>query len=222
MVDKLTALVKKPEEAQENTRFENPVIAKKATNDLRKIKELQELKAEWAQALDLGGIKESGVPAGKTPEETQVEVAAKNKNTGPVKAKVRKVQAKEPEEASPPTPEALEQKAPLPLNALEATLPVPTYVEKHEQKTPLATNKKSSAPAESLYTVQVGAYKTKAYAEILLRKLIKKGYNAFMTHNKVYRIQVEKFKNKEDALNLAQGIQEKEKLKNFVTTFQPG
>jgi len=222
MVDKLTALVKKPEDAQESTRFENPVIAKKATTDLKKIKELQELKSEWAQALDLDGRMESGLTVGETPLATQVEVAAKNKNMGSVKAKVRKVQKKESEEAALPPPEALEQKAPLPLNALRATLTAPAFAEKHEQIPSLSKNKKSPAPTDNLYTVQVGAYKTKAYAEILLKKLIKKGYNAFMTDNKIYRVQVEKFKNKEDALNLAQGIERKEKLKNFVTTFQPG
>ena len=70
--------------------------------------------------------------------------------------------------------------------------------------------------------MQVGAYKTKAYAQNLLSKLVKKGYNAFVTHNKVYRVQVDKFERKEDAVKLAQGIQQKEKLKNFVTTVQPG
>jgi cell division protein FtsN len=70
----------------------------------------------------------------------------------------------------------------------------------------------------------VGAYKTKAYAQNLSNKLVKKGYNAFVTRNnkQIYRVQVEKFKNKEDALKLAELIRKKEKLKNFVARATAG
>ena len=70
----------------------------------------------------------------------------------------------------------------------------------------------------------MGAYKTKAYAQSLLSKLVKKGYNAFvtLTNKKIYRVQVDNFNNKEDAFKLAQLIQKKEKLKNFVTRSTPG
>ena len=68
-----------------------------------------------------------------------------------------------------------------------------------------------------MYTVQVGAYKTKAYAQQLSNNLIGKGYNAFVIHNKIYKVQIDKFKNKQDALELAKQIKKKEKLKNFVT-----
>ena len=53
MLDKLTALIKKPSEADKDTQFEKPVIAKKATKDLKKIEELQKLKAEWQEAVIL-------------------------------------------------------------------------------------------------------------------------------------------------------------------------
>ena len=53
MLDKLTALIKKPSEADKDTQFEKPVIAKKATKDLKKIEELQQLKAEWQEAVIL-------------------------------------------------------------------------------------------------------------------------------------------------------------------------
>ena len=67
----------------------------------------------------------------------------------------------------------------------------------------------------------MGAYKTKAYAKKLEKSLKKKGYDAFVTRNakKIYRVQVDRFNNKEDALTLAQRIQTKEKVKNFVTRF---
>ncbi|MBT5028118.1 MAG: SPOR domain-containing protein, partial [Nitrospina sp.] len=72
-----------------------------------------------------------------------------------------------------------------------------------------------------LYTIQVGAYKTKAYAKKLEQSLKKKGYDAFVTRNakNIYRVQVDQFDSKEDATKLAQRIQIKEKLKNFVTRF---
>ena len=53
MLDKLTALIKKPSEADKETQFDKPVIAKKATKDLKKIEELQKLKAEWQEAVVL-------------------------------------------------------------------------------------------------------------------------------------------------------------------------
>ena len=67
------------------------------------------------------------------------------------------------------------------------------------------------------YTVQVGAYKRKSYAQILLKKLLKKGYKAFMVKNGTYKVQVDKFKNKQDAQKLARDIREQEKIKNYVT-----
>jgi len=42
------------------------------------------------------------------------------------------------------------------------------------------------------------------------------------TNKKIYRVQVDNFNNKEDAFKLAQLIQKKEKLKNFVTRSTPG
>jgi len=53
MLDKLTVLIKKPSEADKDTQFEKPVIAQKATKDLKKIEELQKLKAEWQEAVVL-------------------------------------------------------------------------------------------------------------------------------------------------------------------------
>ena len=76
MLDKLTALIKKPENAETNTKFENLVIAKKATTDLKKIAELQQLKAEWTQALALDEETKSAVLQGETPQETRKETLA--------------------------------------------------------------------------------------------------------------------------------------------------
>jgi hypothetical protein len=229
MIDKLTALVKKPENAKKETQFETTVIAKNATTDLKKIEELQQLKAEWNQALALDDEVRPEVLA---PKEIQNETLGqkilssspatigKIQNAVPLKATVRKVRAVEAEMVQIPTaPDITKKKivTPIPLNTYKTTPAIPIH--KNGQPPGNNTNMSSTTP---LYTVQVGAYKTLAYAQSLSKKLAKKGYNAFVIHNKIYKVQVEKFKNKQDALKLAQLIQEKEKLQNFVATVKPG
>jgi cell division septation protein DedD len=222
MVDKLTALVKKPENAVKETQFKDTVIAKNATTDLKKIEELQQLKAEWDQALSLGD--EMDIP---TYQDTQREtLAQENKPSPPTliseqniqseeSTVVQKVGAIETEMAQlPATPKSKRKKivTPAPMNTYKTTLSIPTHIDSQ-----LSHEKARKNTNKTLYTVQVGAYKTKAYAQNLLKKLIGKGYNAFVIHNKIYKVQVDKFKNKQDALELAKHIQKKEKLKNFVT-----
>jgi hypothetical protein len=222
MVDKLTALVKKPENAVKETQFKETVIAKNATTDLKKIEELQQLKAEWDQALSLGD--EMDIP---TYQDTQRETLAQEQKSSPpaliseqnIQSEgltvVQKVRAIESEMAQLPATAKPKRKkivTPVPMNTYKTTLAIPTRADSKlsHEKARRNTNK-------ALYTVQVGAYKTKAYAQNLLKKLVGKGYNAFVIHNKIYKVQVDKFKNKQDALELAKHIQKKEKLKNFVT-----
>ncbi len=230
MVNKLTALVKKPEDAEKETQFEKTVIAKKATTDLNKIEELQQLKAEWNQVLALDEEvlsseiqKEAMVPIKSSPSYVPV---GKIQNEGPLKAVVRKIGATDAERTQHPTaPETKKQKiaTSIPLSAYKATPAISPRIDDRLSRVKAKSGKninKSLTP--TLYTVQVGAYKTKAYAQNLLKKLVKKGYNAFVIHNKIYKVQVDKFKNKQDALKLAQLIRKNENLKNFVTTIQTG
>jgi len=78
------------------------------------------------------------------------------------------------------------------------------------------------------YTIQVGAYKTKVFAEKMILTLADKGYNAFMalipTKDKtpLYRVRVEKFADKNEARQLAQKLEHNEHLKNFIITQNPG
>jgi cell division septation protein DedD len=237
MVDKLTTLVKKPENAEKNTQFDKPVIAKNATTDLKKIEELQQLKAEWTHALDLDEKMETDALKSVTHLETKNEVLAlKSQPATLAPEAMEKIQSETPlvnskaqaveTEMAPlrTVHETKRQQAPIPLHALKAT---PQEIQSDPAK---LANKKVAAkkqiksnpkPSVALYTVQVGAYKSKAYAQNLLNKLIKKGYKAFLTHNNMYRVRVDKFKNKKDASKLAQLIQKKEKLKNFVTIIKP-
>ncbi len=229
MVDKLTALVKKPEDAGKETQFEKTVIAKKSTTDLNKIEEIQQLRAEWNQALAL----DEEVLSGESQKEVMVPIKSslspvgKIQNEVPLRAVVRKVGATDAERTQHPTapPETKKQKTvtPVPLSAYKATPATSPRINDHLSRVKAKSGKNlNKSPTPALYTVQVGAYKTKAYAQSLLKKLVKKGYNAFVVHNKIYKVQVDRFKNKKDALKLAQLIQKNENLKNFVTPIQTG
>ncbi|HIK58805.1 MAG TPA: SPOR domain-containing protein [Nitrospinaceae bacterium] len=140
---------------------------------------------------------------------------------------IRKVRVVDTEMTSVPV--ILETKGHIPLKSLnvpKGTLATRNNLkdngEQSQKKNNLGKPIKSNPTASvTLYTVQVGAYKTKTYAQKLVKKLIDKGYDAFLTHNKIYQVRVAKFKLKEDASKLAQVIQEKEKLKNFITTIKP-
>ena len=224
MVDKLTALVKKPENAENETKFKETVIAKNATTDLKKIEELQQLKAEWNEALSLDDEMEFSAY-----QETQREILAQEKTASSsrlisarnIQNEVPVFQKVEPVEIAmvklPATPEAKRKEivTPISMNMYKTTLSIPTRADSqlsHEKSKPKKIINKSSV----LYTVQVGAYKTKAYAQNLSKKLVGKGYNAFVIHKKIYKVQIDKFKNKQDAIEFAKHIQKKEKLKNFV------
>ena len=77
-----------------------------------------------------------------------------------------------------------------------------------------------------LYTLQVGAYKTKAYAERLMQSLVKQGHNAFVSwfkkdDERIYRVHVDQFGDKQSAERASRDLEEAEHLDTFVTTVQP-
>ena len=227
MVDKLTALVKKPENAQKETQFENTVISKNATTDLKKIEEVQQLKAEWDEKLVMG----KGTQISSS-QKSQNETQNKKKNLSPplligkiqsevpLKANVRKVVTVETEMSphlNTPKTNNVEAIIPIPLSTYNATLAIqpPIDAQKSEEKIKLSESTNNSLKL-TFFTVQVGAYKKKTYAQTLLNKLLKKGYKAFLVREGTYKVQVDKFKNLQDAQQLARHILEKEKIKNFV------
>ena len=228
MVDKLTALVKKPENAQKETQFENTVISKNATTDLKKIEEVQQLKAEWDEKL----VMRKGTQISSS-QKSQNETQNKKKNLSPplligkiqsevpLKANVRKVVTVETEMSphlNTPKTNNVEAIIPIPLSTYNATLAIqpPIDAQKSEEKIKLSESTNNSLKL-TFFTVQVGAYKKKTYAQTLLNKLLKKGYKAFLVREGTYKVQVDKFKNLQDAQQLARHILEKEKIKNFVT-----
>jgi cell division septation protein DedD len=231
MVDKLTSLIKRPSEANEESQFEAPVIAKNATSDLKKIEELQQLKSEWQQALVLDEESELSDFGVEAPEVAAIPASLPiEQNIASLPVAVKETKQVESEMSPLPGKNEIKRSQsvePMPMNALRSTIAEPKIViESAEKEVPLETQSNSvvrqSEPEKPLlYTIQVGAYKTKAYARKLEQSLKRKGYDAFVTRNakKIYRVQVDRFDSKEDAIELAQRIQTKEKLKNFVTRF---
>ncbi len=227
MVDKLTLLIKRPGEASEESQFEEPVIAKNATSDLKKIAEFQQPKAQRQQALVLDEESELSGFGMEAPEvaviPASIPVGQNIKNT-PVK-ETRRVESEMsplPEKNEIKQPESVE---PVPMNSLHAAVAEPEIAIEEKEIPPATRSNSVVRPSEPkklrLYTIQVGAYKTKAYAKKLEQSLKRKGYDVFVTRNakKIYRVQVNRFNSKEDAVKLAQRIQTREKLKNFVTRF---
>jgi hypothetical protein len=222
MVDKLTALVKKPENAVKETQFKETVIAKNATTELIKIEELQQLKAEWDEAPSLGNGMEIS-----TYQDTQREATDQEKKYLPLKSaeniksevpevvqKVRSVEAEMAPLLATSKTKKIEVFSPISMSTYKTTLAITTDADSQPSNEKPKSTKNTS---NKLYTVQVGAYKTKAYAQILSKKLVGKGYNAFVIHNNIYKVQIDKFKNKQDALELAKQIKKNEKIDNFVT-----
>jgi cell division protein FtsN len=78
------------------------------------------------------------------------------------------------------------------------------------------------------YTIQVGAYKTKIFAEKMIHSLADKGYNAFLAlmPNKdktpLYRVRVDQFEYKSKARQLARKLKNSEHLENFIIAQHPG
>ena len=233
MVDKLTVLVKHPNEADRENQFEKPVIAKHATNELKKIEELQQLKAEWQEAMILD--KEAGLSDGseniESNKESLVEITTKTESNS-VKKNIMQARSlvqkrKRVESEMPPLSPKKEAKIPVPINLSQAKTAEPIALIESKETRPITRSyvgtspKQLASPKTQLYTIQVGAYKTKAHARKLERSLKSKGYDVFITRNgkNIYRVQVDRFASKEDAIKLAHRIQIKEKLKNFVTRF---
>jgi len=110
------------------------------------------------------------------------------------------------------------------MNSLRSTLAEPIVV--IESRETRSNTRLSLAKRKEVYfyTIQVGAYKNQAYARKMELFLKKKGYDAFVTRSrkKIYRVQVDRFDRKEDAVKMAQSILSKEKLKSFVTRLKLG
>ena len=82
--------------------------------------------------------------------------------------------------------------------------------------------------SESIYTVQVGAFRNDSYAKSLKMILIQRGYDAYMTNSKskdkgeFHKVLIGKFGDKGEAEKLSRKIAKTEGLQTFVTLYGIG
>jgi len=139
----------------------------------------------------------------------------------------------------------------VPLSAIKAPLPLPSKAPETGPKPSLPPEKnvkdvsapaspsppaKPAPPAQDLslpsaasqplakpfYSVQLGAFKNEDYAQVLIKKLRDKGYDAFTRpglaadKSPIYRVLVSKYEDRKAAEKLAREIESKEQLKTSI------
>jgi len=89
------------------------------------------------------------------------------------------------------------------------------------------TSLQSQRPSDTIFTVQVGAFKNHSYAEALTTHLKEKGYTAYIilsgskNGGKLHKVCIGKFTEREKAKTLSEKIRNSEGLQAFVTSSQP-
>ncbi len=210
LVDKLTAIVKNPKDAKQKETFEEPLIASSTARDLEKIKTVNDLEAEWA---------EDSAAYTKVPLPTKTQ---KNFQEGPALARQRF--APETREMNPKHINWVPRKMglqPMVLESQVQTLGKPSIF----TTTPanITSSQKSTGSEPLQYTIQVGAYKTEANASQMASNLLKKGYRTRITPDTkngapLFKVHVDKFSSKKQALELTEKFATEENLPSFVTT----
>jgi cell division septation protein DedD len=117
-----------------------------------------------------------------------------------------------------------EKSCPPVLNKEEATRYEIEEAEKQTNGKALQFQKRS----ESIYTVQVGAFRNDSYAKSLKMILIQRGYDAYMTNSKsknkgeFHKVLIGKFGDKGEAEKLSRKIAKTEGLQTFITLYRIG
>ena len=89
------------------------------------------------------------------------------------------------------------------------------------------TSLQSQKSSDTIFTVQVGAFKNHSYAEALIARLKEKGYSAYITLSgsregeKLHKVFIGKFFEREKAKTLSEKIKNSEGFQTFVTSLQP-
>jgi cell division septation protein DedD len=197
MVNKLTAAIKHPFKKEKEETFEQPVITAAARRDILRLEKAEKVMGKWAQKE----LKKSEGPA----------VALASANLFPIPPVTISAGYRPTKKVTAHIPELKIKNISNPASKTFNSQPL-----KLTQTSPF------------LFTIQVGAYKTKAFAEKMIHSLADKGYQAFITllptkeKSLMYRVQVEKFQDKNEAHQLARKLERNENLKNFVTSLNPG
>lgn len=192
MVDKLTTVLKNPDEDET---FKEPVITAAASRDIDRLKKVEQVKSKWAEkkqaqpgnakahlaAINLFPIPPVTISAGYRSANKKPVETAQTENVETAKTRIRVSK-----------PLQLVSKPPI------------------------------------FYTIQVGAYKTKIFAEKMIHSLANKGYNAFLAlmpskdKTPLYRVRVDQFEDKSEARSLARKLKTAEHLENFIIAQHPG
>ena len=210
LVDKLTAIVKNPEDAEKRETFEEPLIASTATRDLDTIKMVNALETEWTK--DSAAYTKLPLPSKTQRSFQEGSSLAPQRFVPEVEATLPSHVNWVPRKTNLPivTPE---QRTRI-LDQSNILTMVPASITSTQKST------RSELPQ---YTIQVGAYKTEANAKQVVGNLLKKGYRAHINSDlkdgaPLFKVHIEEFSDKNEARKLAEKLTTKENLSSFVTT----
>ncbi len=242
MVTKLTNLVKRPERAKEEETFDKTIIAKTAQRDLayrethQKANPKKVVVAKVAQKM--AGVKTNKMFT-PTSGKLKSEAATVKRSTS------KRAPLWETMDLSPRQRGQVQRPAPVPMAAPGqqlASIPGPgagpAMVSTLTKPAPAAKKRPvrkfegvriasmEQPPSGVLYTLQVGAYKTKAFAERALNYLVSKGHDAFVSwfkkdDEKIYRVHVDKYKDRKTAIQASRELKAKENLPTIISTVHP-
>ena len=210
LVDKLTAIVKNPEDAEKRETFEEPLIASTTTRDLDKIKTVNALEVEWTQ---------DSAAYTKLPFPSKTQRSFQGGSSSTQQRFVPEVEATLPSHVN-----WVPRKTNLPTVTPEPqarNLDQPDIL----TMTPASntSDQKSILSDPHQYTIQVGAYKTESNANQMVRNLLEKGYRAHVNPDlkdgePLFKVHIEEFSDKKEARKFAEKLTTKENLSSFVTT----
>ena len=227
-MNKLTAIVKNPEDAGKEETFEEPLIASATTRDLKKIEDVHDLEARWAE--DVAAYTDINLT------DTKEEPFSDSQGN----AQTSLVQSKEKRHSLP----KLDEKQPSHINWVPRKSTLKPFTRKLKTATATQLDNVAATPVsvagrESIvsaekvaqstlpqYTIQVGAYKTRTNASQMASSLSSKGYNTYIKPYledgaTIFKVHVEKFSSKKRASEFANKLTNKENLSTFITTLNP-
>ena len=210
LVDKLTAIVKNPEDAEKRETFEEPLIASTTTRDLDKIKTVNALETEWTK--DSAAYTKLPFPS-KTQRSFQEGSSSTRQRFVPeVEATLPSHVNWVPRKTNLQTVTPEQRTEILDQSNILTTVPAS-----------MTSTQKSTRSEPPQYTIQVGAYKTEANANQMVRNLLEKGYRAHISSDlkdgaPLFKVHIEEFNDKQEARKLAEKLTTKENLSSFITT----
>jgi cell division septation protein DedD len=110
-----------------------------------------------------------------------------------------------------------------PISKIEKEIPA---VQERKSNEEIVRKMPSVKQVASFYSIQVGAFKAQSSAYKMISRLSAKGYSAFINTvekgdgSNLYKVQLEKFDDKESAVQFAKDFKAQENMDNFITKVQ--